>query len=370
MPPWLEKAMILEPFMELEHAAASRLAKLNVADAAAAEARRRRNSGMSHHSALMLFAAETYGINDAVASAAGAYEEVIANADDPWDEYSARCLLGQLRLSSSPQTARVEFQSLATALENRGLGGGFDGLYKGAMLGLAESERSSGQLADAVGTRQLLLERLGDALTQRTVAYICIENGRDLYNAGRIAEGRSWWDQLVRRCPEFGRDDGTIIGYRLEAARRGGAIHNGSPEYIAELRALWADPNLSGMPRSLLVGSNLVTAIRSANAPMDQREADALAVNIDMLDRYFTSEVAWSEALARTPEPFGESHRRAMNEILRSTLADVATSGARFGHADWAVVAADEFLATHANDAMASEVIGAREKAAAALAGR
>ena len=249
---------------------------------------------------------------------------VIQTPEDATEHAFALRQRGQYRRDlGDPLGALDDFERAATVMESQPgvasehMATGHPTSYASIQLQRANTLAALGRIDEAIDVNATLFDpQMQTRLTEATAAGAFLRQSRLLRKRGDDQAALDYLDELYRRFPEYGYEDGRAIAILRSRAKLRESLHgdpeNPSQQYIDELLAIWDSQELQRHPKVVPVGVDLINAARLLG---DVEERFAWAVEVlDMIDsredEWLDSE--WAKA------PGGARDRRVA--ALRDTL--------------------------------------------------
>jgi tetratricopeptide (TPR) repeat protein len=259
---------------------------------------------------------------------------VIQTPENPREHASALRQRGQYRLDLGEKVGGLDDLDRAAAIMEgkSGMGSGRGVSYASVQLQRANTLAAMGRVDEAIEVNSVLLDpQLQASIPETTAAGAFLRQSRLLRKKGDDQAALDAFDELYRRFPAYGSEDGRAIAILRSRAKLRESLHgdpeNPSQHYIDELRAIWESEELQQHPEVVPVGVDLIGAARRLG---DVQERHAWAVEVlDMIENRQAEwlDNAWAEA------PGGARDRRVA--ALRDTLDDhrlVVYSSLRAAH--------------------------------------
>lgn len=187
--------------------------------------------------------------------------------------------------------------------------------YASIQLQRANTLAAMGHVDEAIDVSSVLLDpRLQTSIPEVTAAGAFLRQSRLLRKRGDDQAALDALDELYRRFPAYGYEDGRAIAILRSRAKLRESLHgdpdNPSQQYIDDLLAIWDSEQLQQHPEVVPVGVDLISATRRQG---DVEERHAWAVEV--LDMIENREVEWMD---RTRAGAGDE----AVATLRNTLDD------------------------------------------------
>ncbi|MFI4881491.1 MAG: hypothetical protein ACIAQU_02775 [Phycisphaerales bacterium JB064] len=269
---------------------------------------------------------------------------VIQTPENPTEHASALRQRGQYRLDSGDQRGGLDDLERAAAIMEGGPGTatgrtasgrpatGRGVSYASVQLQRADALAALGRLDEAIDVNSTLLDpHVQTSIPEATAAGAFLRQSRLLRKRGDDQAALDSLDELYRRFPAYGYEDGYAIAILRSRAKLRESLHgdpeNPSQHSIDELRAIWDSEQLQHHPEVVPVGVDLISAARLLG---DVQERHAWAVEV--LEMIENREAQWIDR-ARAEAPDGARDRRVA--ALRDTLIEhrrVVYSSLRAAH--------------------------------------
>lgn len=259
---------------------------------------------------------------------------VIQTPENAREHASALRQRGQYRLDSGEKVGGLDDLDRAAAIMEgkSGMASGRGVSYASVQLQRANTLAAMGRVDEAIDVNSTLLDpQLQASIPEATAAGAYLRQSRLLRKRGDDQAALDSLDELYRRFPAYGYEDGYAIAILRSRAKLRESLHgdpdNPSQQYIDELLAIWDSQELQRHPKVVPVGVDLINAARLLG---DVEERFAWAVEVlDMIENRENEwlDSAWAEA------PGGARDRRVA--ALRDTLIEhrrVVYSSLRAAH--------------------------------------
>ena len=244
--------------------------------AALAEARRRRQTGQSGHGDLARRAAWQFYQAGHPLIAIEVLGEVIANPESTFDLISALRMQGQYlrRLGRAAEAIEAFERLFAIVDQHPELVPQYALSYASAVEQYVLLLDAQQRYADAAVAAERVLGAEPGTFDDRQVKSLFTASIRALERSGDPAGALAKVEQLLERFPECGRDERACDLLALRARLRDPS--RSTDGYIAELRAIWADPELGARPGIVEIGRLIADAYRARGLLEAAVQQDAL----------------------------------------------------------------------------------------------